>query len=101
MEMLISGAPARRRSHGADRQVTASRKNSDGDILALCHPGAYWSPRSKADAINDIRNRVHSYFVKVGTRRVEIRVVSGPTGPYPEPIPTRRPTTTLDDLPGC
>jgi len=29
----------------ADRQVTQSRKDSDGDILALCNPGEYWSPR--------------------------------------------------------
>jgi hypothetical protein len=38
----------------ADRPVIQSRKDYDGDILALCNPHEYWSPRVKRDAINDI-----------------------------------------------
>lgn len=86
----------------ADRQVTATRKDSDGDILALCNAGEIWSPRAKADAISDIDNRIHTYFVRwqdVG--RTEIRVVNGPAGKY---LRTDRDNTTrnnLDDLPDC
>ena len=41
----------------ADRRVTATGKDSDGDITRLCNSGELWSPRSKADAVNDIENR--------------------------------------------
>lgn len=86
----------------ADRQVTATRKDNDGDILALCNAGQSWSPRAKADAIRDIESGTHTYFVQwsdVG--RTEIRVVNGPTGKY---LRTDRDNTTsnnLDDLPDC
>lgn len=86
----------------ADRQVTATRKDSDGDILALCNAGESWSPRAKADAIRDIENGVHTYFVRwQDGPRTEIRVVNGPTGKY---LRTDRDNTTrnnLDDLPDC
>ncbi len=42
----------------AKRQVTQTQKDTDGDITALCNPEASWSPRKKADAINDIFSRV-------------------------------------------
>ena len=38
----------------ADRQVTKTRKDEEGDILALCDDAAFWSPRAKQDAITDI-----------------------------------------------
>jgi len=43
----------------ADRQVTASGKDKDGDITKLCKSGEAWSPRQKADAIRDIENGTH------------------------------------------
>lgn len=86
----------------ADRQVTQSRKDSDGDITALCNPDSYWSPRLKRDAINDIESRLHTYFVLwPGSQRTEIHVVDGPTGKY---LRTDRDSTSrnnLDDLPDC
>jgi hypothetical protein len=86
----------------AERAVIRTRKDQDGDILALCNPGEYWSPRLKADAIHDIETRVHSYYVpwNDGTR-TPIRVVNGPTGKY---LRTDKDNTTrnnLDDLPDC
>ena len=51
----------------ADRRVTASGKDRDGDITRLCNGGEYWSPRSKANAISDIESKTHSYF-GVGTQ---------------------------------
>lgn len=86
----------------ADRQVTRTRKDRDGDILALCNTGQSWSPRQKRDAIDGIESGRHSYFVRwADGNRTEIRVVNGPTGKY---LRTDRDNTTrnnLDDLPDC
>lgn len=86
----------------SDRVVTQTRKDQDGDILALCHPGDYWSPRSKADTISDIETGTHSYYVLwPGSRRTEIRVVNGPTGKYLRTDRDNTPRNNLDDLPDC
>lgn len=86
----------------ADRQVTRSRKDRDGDILALCNSGQIWSPRQKREAIADIENRRHRYFVNLtGFGRVEIRVVQGSNGKYLRTDPDRTSRNNLDDLPGC
>jgi len=84
-----------------ERQVTQSRKDDDGDITALCNPGQGWSPRSKDDAIRDIENNVHSYYVVSGGQRTTIHVVKGPTGKClrTSADPTSR--NNLDDLPDC
>lgn len=86
----------------ADRQVKQTKKDRDGDILALCHFGRDWSPREKADAIRDIESNLHTYFVIWPEgKRTEIRVVNGPKGKY---LRTDRDDTTrnnLDDLPDC
>lgn len=85
----------------ADRAVRKTRKNDEGDITALCDDGAYWSPRSKADAIADIDSGGHTYHVPWTSGRTEIRVVNGPKGKY---LRTDRDDTernNLDDLPDC
>ncbi len=85
----------------ADRPVRKTRKDSDGDILALCNDGSPWSPRKKADAIHDIESKTHTYHVPWKSGRTEIRVVNGPNGKY---LRTDRDDTTrnnLDDLPDC
>lgn len=35
--------------------VTKTKKAPDGDIIALCQPGAIWSPVSKVAAIREIK----------------------------------------------
>jgi Protein of unknown function (DUF3892) len=86
----------------ADREVTQSRKDDEGDILALCNPGASWSPRDKDDAIDDIEQGSHTYFVRVsGVGRVDIHVVDGPSGKYLRTDPDRTTHNNLDDLPDC
>ena len=85
----------------ADRAVRKTRKDEDGDILALCNPGDYWSPRQKADAIQDIESGLHTYYVPWQSGRTPIRVVNGPNGKY---LRTDRDNTSrnnLDDLPDC
>ena len=59
----------------ADRPVRKTRKDADGDILALCNDGSNWSPRLKADAIQDIESGTHTYHVPWNDGRTEIRVV--------------------------
>lgn len=86
----------------ADRAVRQTGKNAEGDITRLCDPGAPWSPRSKADAIADIENGIHTYHVPWTGGRTEIRVVQDSRkGKY---LRTDRDATTrnnLDDLPDC
>ncbi len=86
----------------ADREVTQSRKDDEGDIVALCNPNTSWSPRQKDDAIRDIEGRLHRYFVILrGVGRVDIHVVRGPTGKYLRTDPDRASDNNLDDLPDC
>ena len=86
----------------ADRAVTHTRKDEDGDITALCNPGQVWSPRFKSGAIRDIELMIHSYYVPwPDGKRTTIRVVEGETGKY---LRTDRDDTdknNLDDLPNC
>lgn len=85
----------------ADRAVRQTQKDRNGDILALCNPGSFWSPRRKTDAIYDIETGMHSYYVPWESGRTEIRVVNGPTGKY---LRTDRDGTSrnnLDDLADC
>ncbi len=85
----------------ADRAVRRTRKDQDGDILALCNPGDIWSPRLKADAIHDIESGLHTYYVPWQSGRTPIKVVKGPKGKY---LRTDRDNTSrnnLDDLPDC
>ncbi len=85
----------------ADRAVRKTGKDRDGDITSLCDTGSHWSPRSKAGAISDIENKIHTYHVPWKSGRTEIHVVNGPNGKY---LRTDRDDTTnnnLDDLPDC
>jgi len=86
----------------ADRQVRKTRKDKDGDILALCDDGASWSPRMKKDAIADIESKTHTYYVLWNSRRTEIRVVSDPVkGKYLRTDSDNTPRNNLEDLPNC
>lgn len=85
----------------ADRQVTRSGKDADGDITALCNPGQSWSPRRKANAISDIDSGLHGYHVVTNGKRVEVRVVNGPRGKYLRTDPDTTPRNNLDDLLDC
>ncbi len=86
----------------ADRAVYKTRKDDEGDILALCADGAYWSPRSKRDAISDIETGAHTYHVPWPDGvRTEIRVVMGSTGKYLRTDRDNTPRNNLDDLADC
>ena len=85
----------------ADRRVTRTGKDADGDITALCSD-EWWSPRPKAAAIQDIKSGTHSYYVQgPGSKRVDVHVVQGPSGPYLRTDPDKTEHNNLDDLPDC
>jgi hypothetical protein len=86
----------------ARRQVTQSKKDRDGDILALCNPGANWSPVDKATAIREIESKTNSYFVRVNNQEVDVNVVPKANGEKylrTDRDPTKH--NNLDDLPNC
>lgn len=84
----------------ADRAVYRTGKNTDGDITSLCSD-EWWSPRSKADAINDIDTGTHTYHVPWRNGRTEIRVVNGAHGKYLRTDADSTERNNLLDLPDC
>lgn len=86
----------------AKRYVTATGKNSQGDITKLCYSGQSWSPRQKADAISDIESGTHEYWVNWSNApETKIRVVPGATGKYLRTDRDQTSRNNLDDLPDC
>ncbi len=82
----------------AKRYVYKTKKDQDGDILALCNDTATWSPRQKAGAIQDIELGTHSYYVRGETK---IEVVNGPNGKYLRTQRDGSSSNNLDELPDC
>lgn len=82
----------------ADRRVTNSGKDQDGDITALCNPNESWRRRSKADAVDDIKKRLHRYYVKSGSVETDIHVVDGK---HLRTDPDKTNKNNLNDLPDC
>lgn len=85
----------------ADRQITATRRDEDGDITHLCNEGASWSPVTKADAIEDIEADppLHRSLVKSGNDEVDIIVVHRGSGVYLRTEPDLSKADNLDNLP--
>lgn len=85
----------------ADRRVTGSGKDRDGDITQLCNKGD-WGTTAKAVAIQQIESGTHRYYVhQPGTTRVEVRVVNGTSGKYLRSTSDRTSSNNLDNLPNC
>ena len=86
----------------ANRDVTHSGKDKEGDITKLCNPGKSWSPRLKRNAIRDIDNNIHVYYSKVGNSRVRIHVVNdSQKGKYLRTNQDGTHKNNLDELPDC
>lgn len=85
----------------ADRRVRQSKKDQDGDIIALCNRGELWSPRRKSDAISDIKSGVHRYFVREAGEGARVRVVQGSSGEYLRTDADESSANNLDNLPDC
>lgn len=83
------------------RYVKKTGKDKDGDITKLCNADAWWSPRSKADAIDDIDNGEHEYWVAWPEKETQVKVVKGSTGKYLRTDRDETSKNNLDDLPDC
>ena len=80
--------------------MTYTRKEPDGDILALCGEGELWSPRVKVDAIKDIDLKIYSYYVMHEGKTLDVHVARTSSGE--KYLRTDWDSTThnnLDDLP--
>lgn len=86
----------------ADRRVTPTGKDDDGDITKLCQTGATWSPRSKSDAIDDIDNKIHTYYVKEGgLPRVDVHIYTLGSKKHLRTTADSKSANNLDNLPDC
>lgn len=86
---------------GTERWVRKSGKDRDGDITALCHNAEWWSPRTKADAINDIESGNYRYYVEEQTPRTYVQVVSVAGRKHLRTTPDRTSKNNLDNLADC
>lgn len=83
----------------ADRKVTKTGKDSDGDITSLC---GSWGEARKVTAISDIEVGRHRYYVAgTGSTQVGIHVVNGDAGKYLRTDPDGSTVDNLDELPDC
>jgi hypothetical protein len=86
----------------ADRRVTKSGKDKDGNITKLCNAGDWWSPRSKADAISDIESKTHRYYVNEAGYETDIAVVERTDGTkFLRTTADKSNKNNLDNLPDC
>lgn len=79
-----------------DRKVTATKKDRNGKIIALCNAGEKWSPRRSSDIVKDIQMNRQSYYVEQVPRRKYVRVVSGG---LLQTTPDKTSSNSLDRLP--
>lgn len=83
----------------AVRPVTHARKDRQDDITHLGNPSEFWSPRTEGDIINDIRTRVHSYYVPFQSGTVQVVVRQGKYRQYLATEPDNLRGNNLDNLP--
>jgi hypothetical protein len=78
------------------RRVTRIKKNKEGDIIALCNMGSYWSPRHLPDVIRDIEVFKIQYFVQWKNGKLtKVELIEGPNGKY---LRTKLGKTSINDL---
>ena len=82
----------------ADRRVRQTGKDSEGDITSLCNTAEWWSPRSKAGAIDDINTGAHTYYVNEAGSRTDVHVTSDG---HLRTDPDKTSQNNLDNLPDC
>lgn len=84
------------------RRVTATGKDEDGDITALCNSTSTWLRVSKAKAIQQIEDEDYRYYVKeTGTQEVEVRVRTRYGSKYLTTDADSDSANNLDNLPDC
>ena len=83
----------------ANLQVTRSGKDTEGDITALC---GSWGRSSKVEAIRDIENNAHRYYVQTAPgSTVDVIVVTRNNRKHLRTDPDWTKKNNLDNLPDC
>lgn len=86
----------------ADREITSTIKNKNGDIAGLCNSSELWSPKLKSMAIYEIEDHIHRYYIIIGNEIVYIHVVNDPfKGKYLRTDPDKTTKNNLLELPDC
>jgi hypothetical protein len=83
----------------SNRNIQAIRKDNGGDITFIYNFNESWSPRHKNDVIQDIDNNIHSYFVFLAGKKVDIQVVDSPWGKYLRTDTRKTAENKLEELP--
>lgn len=79
-----------------ERRVTKIKKNKEGDIVALCNMGSYWSPRYLTDVMYDIEVNKFRYYVDWRNgKTTNVELIEGPNGKY---LRTKREKANKNDL---
>jgi hypothetical protein len=60
-----------------DRRIKSIKKDRKGNVVALCNPGASWSPRKVPDVMKDITSNERSYYVQETGKKTYVRVQDG------------------------
>lgn len=83
----------------ADRRVTGSGKDREGDIVSLC---GVWGSTPKSTAIREIELGMHRYYVQDGYgRQATVRVYSVGGRKHLRTDPNESCSDNLDSLPDC
>ncbi len=81
------------------RNVYRTGKDENKNITALCNSAAYWSPRSKVDAISDIEGGDYEYLSNGKTKIIVFTSVTG--AKHLRTVPNSDSDDNLDNLPDC
>jgi len=82
-----------------ERKITNIRKDKYGNIIDLCNPVEWWSPKNAAEVINDIEESFYKYYVVVDGQKVTIKVINGSAVKYLRTDPGKTTKNILVDLP--
>ena len=86
----------------AERRVTKTGKDSDGDITKLCNNSTTWSFEYKSNAIRHIENGTHTYYVNEAGYRSDVHVYKDGYGnKHLRTFADSTSKNNLDNLPNC
>lgn len=80
----------------AERRITHSRKDDDGDILGV---KGVWGTASTADVVSHIENSTHVYYVRETDTSTRVHVVTEGRKKHIRTNADSRSKNNLDNLP--
>lgn len=84
-----------------ERQITNTKKDSSGNIVLLCNPDEWWSPKSVKEVIYEIEESFYKYYVIADNLKVEVKVIAGSENKYLRTDPDKTTKNNLDELQDC